>query len=445
MPKPYRIVRGDCLHTLRRLPAQSVHCVVTSPPYFWQRDYGTGKWRGGNPRCRHQLEPQQRVCRCGATYRDRQVGLETTPEGFAHKLVKIFREVRRVLRDDGVAWLNLGDSYAAQPTRRKSFCKSGKSGNWGLHGHVDGSLIANRRPKVAGIKKKDLIGIPWLVAFALREDGWYLRSDIIWAKGVSFCPTYVGGTMPSAIKDRPTKSHEYLFLLTKTEHYFYDKYAIAEKSTYAEHHAKYQGTYTCHKIEAMQQSNTPGRDQYQEGLRRPAVNPQIRNARTVWTIPLEPSREEHYAQFPQKLVEPCIKAGTSEQGCCPKCGAPWVRVVKTSSHGQAQATDAKDRRGAPNVRGKSIQSAKRVSNRVFSSAQLYGWKPSCKCGRKREPVPCTVLDPFSGSGTTGIVALQLHRRYIGTELSRKYVRVSRHRLRRAARSARAQLTPLFNH
>lgn len=429
MSKPYRILPGDCLRTLRTLPAQSVHCVVTSPPYFWLRDYGTGTWRGGDPDCQHQLGHQhKKECRCGARYHDRQVGLERTPEAFAHRLVKIFREVRRVLRDDGTVWLNLGDSYNSPGTMGPTSEKS-----------LTGEGMGFIKRAVRGVKYKDLFGIPWLVAFALRADGWYLRADIIWAKSVSFCPTYVGGVMPSAVTDRPTKSHEYLFLLSKQPKYYYDKYAIAEPladATIVDGRFKRAGDEETPYGTAVGKGRGLGR-----GSRVDWTG--TRNVRSVWTIPLAPSREEHFAQFPHKLVTPCIQASTSEHGCCPKCGTPWTRPVRTHSPDTTAATDDVDRRGTPHIRGKSIQSAKRVSARVFSTAKLGEWQPSCRCGRKRAAVPCTVLDPFSGSGTTGIVALKLRRRYLGLELSRKYVRISKRRLRRAAQSPQAQLEPLF--
>lgn len=190
-------IQGDA----RALPLAngSVHCCVTSPPYYALRDYGhTG-----------------------------QLGLEDTPEQYVAAMVEVFREVRRVLRDDGTLWLNIGDSYAAQPAGNKTFKHGAIFDGRDMSGHQAGA----RRDKtnIPGIKQKDLIGIPWMLAFALRADGWYLRQDIIWAKAVSFCATHVGSTMPESVRDRCTKSHEYLFLLTKSERYFCDMEAVKEQ------------------------------------------------------------------------------------------------------------------------------------------------------------------------------------------------------------------------
>jgi DNA modification methylase len=274
---------ADCRETLRGLPERSVHCVVTSPPYWGLRDYG------------------------GAA----QIGLEDSPEQFVAQLVEVFREVHRVLRDDGTLWLNLGDSYV----------QARGHGHWesrGGKGDEKGQKVAQRWAKMGaediGLKPKDLVGVPWMVAFALRADGWYLRSDIIWAK--SSC-------MPESIGDRPTKAHEYLFLLTKQPRYFYDAYAIREPIT-----TKPQGRKT---TEAFSDTSRPDHRKASMSYRYDGVppgNPAGRNKRTVWTVNPIPYPGAHFAVFPPKLVEPCILAGTSEKGCCRECGAPWRRVVE---------------------------------------------------------------------------------------------------------------------
>ncbi len=271
------IVRADA----RWLPLRdnSVNCVVTSPPYWNLRDYGHAG----------------------------QIGLEPTPDAYVAALVQVFRGVWRVLKDDGTLWVNLGDSYAANRSYQVADTK-----------HVD---VGNTKGSAVpfGLKPKDLVGIPWRVAFALQADGWYLRSDIIWSKP---------NPMPESVTDRPTKAHEYIFLLTKSERYYYDAAAIAEKAEYGEHHAKYQGTYARHKVEAMQIEGALNGPQYQEGLRRPAVNPLTRNKRSVWTVNTQSYSGAHFATMPEALVEPCILAG------CPAGGFVLDPFVGSGTVGQ---------------------------------------------------------------------------------------------------------------
>ena len=224
-----RVLIGDCRTALRGLPDKSVQCVVTSPPYYGLRDYGTATWLGGDLNCDHKAGlnyatksdtnigairggPFTSHCgKCGAKRVDSQIGLETTPEEYVAELVTVFREVRRVLRDDGCVWLNLGDCYT-----------TGSGGDKGVGTVKQGSGFIEKcakRAPVACMKTKDLLGIPWRVAFALQDDGWYLRSDIIWSKV---------NPMPESITDRPTKSHEHVFLLTKKPNYYYDAFAVVE-------------------------------------------------------------------------------------------------------------------------------------------------------------------------------------------------------------------------
>jgi DNA modification methylase len=245
------ILVGDCRDGLRSLEAGSVQTCVTSPPYFGLRDYGTGAWKGGELSCDHirpkstyndgfnarwgNAEGQKKqetkneaqfrdICgKCGARRVDRQIGLEPTPDEFVAALVEVFREVRRVLRDDGTVWLNLGDSYASSPPGNSDTNSSGLNGAQSSKRYAERLLAKDNRGSRTygeGIKQKDLVGIPWMVAFALRADGWYLRSDIIWAKP---------NPMPESVTDRPTKAHEYLFLLSKGPRYFYDADAIREE------------------------------------------------------------------------------------------------------------------------------------------------------------------------------------------------------------------------
>jgi DNA modification methylase len=252
----WRILEGDCRTVLAGLDLQSVHTCVTSPPYFGLRDYGTAEWEGGDPRCDHIMKASARndlgaddlarraavygtgsgsgsavsavqfreSCgKCGAGRVDQQIGLEPSPDEFVAALVDVFREVRRVLRDDGTVWLNLGDSYNNRSVARPSshqgglgFTNDSIERTW-----ADQTKLGLSRLSIADgdLKEKDLLGIPWMVAFALRADGWYLRSDIIWNKP---------NPMPESVTDRPTKSHEYVFLLSKSAKYHYDADAIRE-------------------------------------------------------------------------------------------------------------------------------------------------------------------------------------------------------------------------
>jgi DNA modification methylase len=256
-----RLLCGDVREVLASLPDRSVRCCVTSPPYWGLRDYGTAG----------------------------QLGLEPTPSLYVAAMVEVFREVRRVLADDGTLWLNLGDSYAAAP-----------GGGQGKNGAVvdrSASRLGVREAtfsKVsAGLKPKDLVGIPWRVAFALQDDGWYLRSDIIWHKP---------NPMPESVTDRPTKSHEYLFLLSKSERYFYDADAIAEPSTHAGRVVATNGN------EGMTHGYDGNRTR--DGFRRGVVVKDTKNIRTVWTIASQPYPGSHFATFPEELPRRCILAGS---------------------------------------------------------------------------------------------------------------------------------------
>jgi DNA modification methylase len=464
MPKPYEILTGDCFRLVKRLPARSVHCIVTSPPYFGLRDYETKPrvW-GGKRKCPHSWGPTLpghhdgqveqtkwqtakaagaggrasagAFCRhCGA-WRG-SFGLEPTHDLYVAHLVLLFRRLWRVLRDDGVVWLNLGDSYNNYRVGNAGGMPANTVHKHQRHGQPDFEIgcprRANRQP---GLKNKDLCGIPWRVALALQAAGWYLRSDVVWAKGVSFCPAYSGTSMPESTRDRPSRTHEYLFLLTKQPHYFYDQLAASEATV---------------QPERMRADRVSG-NKYVAGIKHSDgsvfTGATRRNLRSVWAINPHPFRGAHFAVFPQALVEPCIKAGTSEHGCCPKCGAPWERIIKRHNPSK-WAADPEHTRNWANTHQKtsnpqSSQSLRRQDGAVYSTARMLGWRPTCKCGKRRTPVPCTVLDPFNGSGTTGAAAVQLHRRYLGIELNPTYVRMAQRRLRRAARSARAQLSPLF--
>ena len=621
------------------LADESVHCCVTSPPYWGLRDYGTATWVGGDEGCDHvdeeKLAERKRqkksmiavgertdgstrtrvhdetigkdwqyrdTCpKCGAVRVDNQLGLEPTPEQYIENMVAVFREVWRVLRKDGTLWLNMGDSYA-----------SSTKGTGGPSDKQDSNAGSRYEPRKLnhGLKEKDLCGIPWRLALALQADGWWLRSDIIWHKP---------NPMPESVTDRPTKSHEYLFLLTKSARYFYDAAAIREEGKGAKwrdgfrggngqlytqgntfqnsgesfssgrtdltplggstlgpelsatlhtnngtsgargwcnlsksevsidnavtREAKrfqvidlvsfkiglktsegyymvnleavsntapltsevvaleslfslslpissfvsdlptapswailsshvdadpFSGTFARAKVVRLECALVSGKffaanitvecEETQFSLFvftslwsshvsfTPDSSNNIiphteRNKRTVWTIPTRPYSGAHFATFPPALVEPCIKAGTSEHGCCPECGAPWERVVERQDERHwTERRSPGDKWDFGKEHGRNDGGGSFLGNDAITT----GWKPMCECiseyidvGTFEEPVlipqafhpiPCTVFDPFIGSGTVAMVARSLGRHGIGTDLSMEYLHLARERL-----------------
>jgi DNA modification methylase len=272
----YKIHLGDCVGSMKAMPPQSVHTCVTSPPYFGLRDYGM----------------------------DGQIGLEDTPEEFVARLVEVFREVRRVLRDDGTLWLNLGDSYAAQRGGTHQPAETLAGGKGGVAS--DGSRVnrdrhdgynPTRNASAIGLKHKDLIGIPWRVAFALQADGWFLRQDIIWNKP---------NPMPESVTDRCTKAHEYVFLLSKRPRYYFDNEAIKEPAAESSISRLSQAT--------LEQQAGSARVPVKTNGNMKAVGGEIRNKRSVWTVTTKPFKGAHFATFPPDLIEPCILAGSPAGG-----------------------------------------------------------------------------------------------------------------------------------
>ena len=279
------LIQGNVFDKLKDIEKESIQCVVTSPPYWGLRDYGTAVWEGGDESCNHieqkclasdknklsggrgdrtreTISMQYKsVCKkCGAKRKDQQLGLEKTPEEFVKNLVNVFREIKRVLKDDGTVWLNLGDSYGDE---------------------------------------KQLIGIPWRVAFALQSDGWYLRQDIIWHKP---------NPMPESVKDRCTKAHEYIFLLTKSAKYYYDADAI--KEPVSENSIK-RAEYGWHcDRPSTKNASMNGKGIHTKKMGNRFVNKEGRNKRSVWKINTQPYKEAHFAVFPEKIPELCIKAGS---------------------------------------------------------------------------------------------------------------------------------------
>lgn len=403
-----RILVGDVRDRIRELESGSVQTVVTSPPYFGLRDYG----------------------------HDGQMGLEPTPTEYVAGMVDLFREVRRVLRDDGTLWLNLGDSYAgsgkgANPDGTPHPANlSGKQGT--NKGTVTGINVPQRAGAI-GLKPKDLIGIPWRVAFALQADGWYLRQDIIWAKP---------NPMPESVRDRCTKSHEYIFLLAKSERYYFDAEAIAEPLSESSIERLSQETLADQRGSDRVPGKTNGRTKAvskyhdDEGTVDPAhrtkdglggekfastlaasVARGTRNKRSVWTVTTKPFKGAHFATFPPDLIEPCILAGSPRE-CCAVCGAPVERVVeRTPATVQSPASDYGDGAGR-NDGGRSML--------VGATSETIAYSPSCACGSGTKAA--TVLDPFGGAGTTGLVASRHGRAAILCELNPEYAAMARDRI-----------------
>jgi DNA modification methylase len=390
-----RLITADCRDALRQLPDESVHCCVTSPPYWGLRDYGTAKWEGGDMKCDHRRaitassadSPGVRkstlncgreyalkttaiaqesvalfrtVCeKCGAVRIDSQLGMEKSLGEYVAVMVDVFREVRRVLRKDGTLWLNLGDSYAASVNGRSAADTKALGNDDRTFRDKPFSTIGN------GIKSKDLCGIPWRVAFALQADGWYLRQDIIWSKP---------NPMPESITDRCTKAHEYIFLLSKSERYYYDQEAISEPVTASTIERLSQATLDQQegswrvpgktngpmkaklpRGKALTSPRHDGNTWNENNGRGFFPNEQLtRNKRSVWEVTTQPFSEAHFATFPPALIEPCILAG------CPKDGF--------------------------------------------------------------------VLDPFGGAGTTGLVADRLGRNAILIELNPEYAEMAKRRI-----------------
>jgi len=374
-----KIIRGDCREVLASLPRGSVHCCVTSPPYYGLRDY---KVAG-------------------------QIGLEQTPDEFIAEMVAVFRAVWRVLRDDGTCWLNLGDSYA----------NDGKWGGSSGGKHVSalhGKSGVGRQKQATGAKPKDLLMMPARVALALQADGWWIRSDIIWAKP---------NPMPESVTDRPTSAHEHVFLLSKAERYFYDTWAVREEASAAslarvnqKGFAEQKGGPKDYGANGVNSSRS-----MRKTLENFALNPG-RNLRNVWDITPQPYSGAHFATMPPDLAERCILAGTSERGCCPDCGAPWERLTNKSYVNPGNRTTNGPR--SIEQRHETAGFAVRLEKRV----ETTGWWPTCKCPTTASPVPCTVIDPFGGAGTTGLVADRLQRNAVLIELNPEYADLAENRI-----------------
>ena len=400
------LVQGDA----RQIPLkdQSVHCIITSPPFWGLRDYGVAgqlgleaihdclAWARGNPPCS--------LC-------------------FVCNLRTVFLAAWRVLREDGTLWLNLSDTYARNPQK-------GDNSGWGKHAEwCKDPLPLHNRPLPSGIRAKNLLGMPWRVALALQQDGWVLRSDIIW---------HSPNKMPESTKDRPTRAYEHIFLFAKQAQYYFDAQAIAEPMTTGNNGSSFTSAYDTatkrglglgpRKSDAVGingrnaqvvNSEAQRRDEICSFSNNPALRPGgTRNARDVWTFPSAGFAGEHYAAFPPELARRCILAGTSEAGCCSACGKAWVRVVERQRllDGHIPVTGAFSRPDEPFRPPQNGIGHSRYSTQTTE----HGWAPACACNAG-EPAPNVVFDPFTGSSTTLLVARALGRHAIGCDLSWTYL------------------------
>jgi DNA modification methylase len=389
-----KILQGDVLEVAKPLLTQSINCIVTSPPYFGLRDYGLPHthWpevayapMAGLPLI---TIPAMSCC----------LGLEDSIEAYVGHMVLVFRELWRVLRDDGVAWLNLGDSYASG---NRDQCNP--SGNTGQANLSEG---LRRPPTPDGLNPKNLIGIPWRVAFALQADGWYLRSDVIWAKK---------NPMPESVTDRPTKAHEYVFLLAKSERYWWDQEAIREENTWPDHNRFGNKNAKARRVKKLTGNMRPDAPKQTDRIGR--------NRRTVWSIATKPYKEAHFAVMPTALIEPCILAGCPGRVCV-ECGEPWVRVVEKSPL-QLGKESNNLKLQSPNVFERGGNQAKYVRVGIVKTKTI-AHTPTCACTAPTRPG--VVLDPFFGSGTTGEVAIKTGRDWLGIELNPEYVELAKKRI-----------------
>jgi DNA modification methylase len=458
----YRILQGDVIEVLRTLPAASVHCVVTSPPYFSLRKYGDDS---------------------------RELGQEASPAEFVANLVAVFDEVRRVLRPDGTLWVNIADSYANDS--KWGGATSGKHVQ-ALHGGNVG-----RSKRATGLKPKERCAVPERLVLAMSDAGWWYRDEVIWHKPN---PMTFSGT------DRTTPAHEKVYMFTQAAHYFYDQEAIRGPikassiarlgqsslegqagstranggaktngnmkpvlfggQKYRDGHTKSGNEWRPQLKRALELAREGGlTDAHLAAIRAVGLNDVGRaaetqsgagrnaeevqrlaaeakevlggyfrefltsggaNRRSVWTIATGNFREAHFATMPEALAADMIKAGSSAFGCCPACGAPWEREVESEFVAQADVRDPEKLAKASN-KGMAAENQWGDTPRGTTVRQTVDWTPTCECG-VADPIPCTVLDPFNGAGTTGVAALGLGRSYVGIELYPEYVEMSERRL-----------------
>lgn len=364
-----RIVQGDVLEALRALPPASVHCIVTSPPYWGLRDYRQpGQW-----------------------------GLEPTVGEHLEHLVALGRELWRVLRPDGTWWLNYGDAYTTGSSTDRDNGLNGRMGRAEGAGKQDAARLQRpARADVGALKPKDLLMLPPRVALALQAEGWWVRRRIVWHKP---------NAMPESVTDRPAAAHEDVYLLARAERYYYDRHGVREPVTGGAHARRKDGQ---RMGEAEGQRPGTWQDHY---------TPEDRSPRDVWTIPTRGYPGAHFATYPVALAERCILLGTSARGVCGACGAPWVRVLERGDAAHDGETASSYAPGSAAHRLAKLRQGSRGNGREYEdTTRTLGWQPTCAC-EAGEPVPAVVLDPFAGSGTTGVAAHQHGRAFAGIDLA----------------------------
>ncbi len=402
---------GDAREVMVELPAGSIDCVVTSPPYWGLRDFGvTPTVWGGEAGCQHRWDhllrgrrrdmlPSDlttRAVRVGLTDRQDEaatnrgrlcidcgawlgsLGLEPEPLLYVSHLIELFRGVRRLLKPTGVVWLNLGDTFFHAGKGRRAVVE-------------------------CGLKPKDLIGIPWRTALALQADGWYLRSDVIWHKP---------NPVPEPARDRPIRAHELLFLLSRQPRYYYDAEAVREPAASRPSSSRQARSSSAGRYAQLRDPMVRSANPY---ARRGAPESKDRHRRSVWTVPTQAFHGSHTATFPAKLVEPCVLAGTSAAGCCSQCGRPWERMLEVTYR---PLSKRRQKRSDPRVF--------EIEMRQVRESRTLGWRPTCGCGAPA--VPAVVMDPFAGTGTALKVAQALGRHAVGIELNAEYVALIKERL-----------------
>lgn len=425
------VIVGDVLEALARLPDNRVQMVCTSPPYLGLRDYGLPptKWPAVEYAPLPGLDvrvqvPAQTCC----------LGLETDPLHYIGHLVLVMRELHRVLHPLGTVWFNIGDSYARDP--KKGQHKPGDSVKQ-AYVYDRGGGRASATVIGAGVKSKDLLMVPNRLALALQAAGWYVRSEIIWAKGESYNPERSGNARPESVTDRPAHTHEKVWLLSKSERYFFDHLAVKEAAEWAR-----WGDQSIGKYLDSETSTGWMQPKSKEQLQAERRSRNLRNVWTVvddegdetigdtWRINTKGYRGAHFAVMPEKLVEVPVLAGTSTHGCCPHCHAPWKPVYQRVTPDRQRPVQAQHHLPTDGQRP-SAQRGNRLSDvgRFIHEWELVDWEPTCECS-DNHPVPCLVLDPFSGSGTTGVVAQRHGRAYLGIEANADYVNLQIERLGR---------------
>lgn len=448
---------GDVREVLAELAPSSVDCVITSPPYWGLRDYGTGTWDGGDADCDHTFSAGgtakttlhhydngmtaetaaparnhatslQACGKCGATRVDSQLGREQSPdclgwatgeecgECFVCSIVGVFREVRRVLAPHGTCWVNLGDSYASKARGSDLGWDKSRLTNPGSQQKAQAASLRKdgqrHRGKLAGLKEKDLAGVPWRVALALQADGWWLRSDVIWSKP---------NVMPESMTDRPTKAHEYVFMFATSARYFFDQEAVREPAAGSSVDRAHLGTRPISaRQEEMQRQGMHGAS---DSLR--VYDRQERNVRTVWEIATQPFAGAHFATFPQDLVRRALLAGCPEHVCI-ACGTPRERIIEKGEPFVPDHTWSASGAAQFNAETGEYEDASAHSTlKHIVPRETVGWTD---CGCEAGFRPGIVLDPFMGSGTTALVARAHGRHAIGIELNPEYAQMCAARL-----------------